>query len=470
LADGKIGEGSLVYFAAKAAGKTTKEIYREAAEAAEKELGIPPRGSEYIPRLQLDADPTPVRPGLDADPNVVQWNPVNAQKLPIPGYSNALLFLRHHLSGRVLRNNEMTDQLEFDGTPIDDTMISTLIANLEMTSGVGRWSRDCITASVARLAAESPKYHPVRAYLKGLAWDGVPRINQLVGGAIVPSAESEIFPVYIAKFFLSAVARAMSPGVKSDLVLILQGGQGIRKSTFFASLVPNRSWFDDASHNVDDKDASLSVSRAWIMEWSELESVKRSTKGAVKAFLTRQVDRYRPPYGRTIVERPRAAVIVGSTNEDQFLADETGNRRFMILPVKSIDIDAIIRDRDELWAEAVFRYMGGEPHWLESDDMVQAQAERNAVAEHGDPWEDMIQGWIESGEGMTREEGVGVYTTVRDVSINCLQLASYQINKATEMRIAACLKSLGCKRTEDKILTRQGAIRVYHKPGELLVR
>ena len=466
MADGKIGEGGLVWRGAKLAGVDTKDIWKQAAQKAEIQLGIPPAGSEYIPRLVIDPEPTPVRPGLDADPDVVQWNPTNKQGDPIPGYSNALLFLRHHLSGRTLRHNQMTDQLEFDGHPVDDNMISTLIANLETTSGVGRWSRDCVTASVARLAAESPKYHPVRAYLQGCAWDGVPRLDSLVGTAITPSAESEIFSVYMTKFFLSAVARALHPGCKSDLVLILQGGQGIRKSTFFASLVPDRSWFDDASHNVDDKDASLSVSRAWIMEWSELESVKRSTKGAVKAFLTRQVDRYRPPYGRSIVERPRAAVIVGSTNEEQFLADETGNRRFMILPVEAIDIDAIVRDRDQLWAEAVYRQVSGEPHWLERDQWVEAQAERNTIAEHGDPWEERIRWWLEEQDGLHREPGIGIYTTPLDIASRCLELTAYQMTKATEMRIAQCLRTIGYKRSDNKITTHTGRKRIYQKVGQ----
>lgn len=470
MSDRKIGIGTLYKKAADIQGLTTKESARVLAQQVDEEMGLPPMGSDHVPTFseaifEKDGEEAQtVRGGVDSsDDGLVQWNPVNKQGQPIPGYSNVMLFLRQHLRGTILRLNEMTEQLETGTGPIDENMISAIIAILETTSGVGRWSRECVTASIGRLAAESPKYHPVRAYLKGLAWDGVERIGSMVGGPIKSQREDHMHTVYLTKFLLSAVARAMKPGCKSDLVLILQGPQGARKSTFFNELVPNPSWFDDTSHNVDDKDASLAVSRAWIMEWSELESVKRSSKGAVKAFLTRRIDRYRPPYGRAIVEKPRASVIVGSTNEDQFLADETGNRRFMLLPVDSLDIDWVVANRDQVWAEAVYRWASGEPHWLETQDMVKAQEERNKVAEHGDPWEDQIAQWLDS--HVSFDSRVGRYTTVRCITNDCLELHAAQVNKAVQMRVADCLKSIGYARTANKIVVPEGYVRVFRIPS-----
>jgi predicted P-loop ATPase len=137
----------------------------------------------------------------------------------------------------------------------------------------------------------------------------------------------------------------------------LQGDQGFQKSTFF-KILAGGIYFDDSLGAVSDKDERLKMHRAWFVEWSELETIfSRRDVSATKGFLSSAVDMLRPPYHRDTQDFPRASIIVGSTNKDEFLSDETGNRRFWVIPVKKkIDVDLLAQERDAIWAAAVLAY------------------------------------------------------------------------------------------------------------------
>jgi putative DNA primase/helicase len=178
----------------------------------------------------------------------------------------------------------------------------------------------------------------------------------------------------------------MDPGCKHDHVLTLIGKQGILKSKLLATLVPDPSWFSDSlTHDMADKDAIVGLAGVWICEMAELAALNKTDFALAKAFLSRQIDKYRPPYGRLDVRLPRQVAFFATTNIAEPFKDETGNRRYW--PVEcgriengaevNLDPDGLAAIRDQLWAEAVGAFDRGETWWLSSDLEGIARAEQD---------------------------------------------------------------------------------------------
>lgn len=231
---------------------------------------------------------------------------------------------------------------------------------------------DALTAVLTRHS-----FHPIRQYLDGLTWDGTPRLDRIIIDYI-GAEDTELTRAMSRKHFTAAVARVFNPGCKYDYCLILAGPEGIRKSTLLS--VMGGKWFSDSVTTMEGKEGMEQLRRAWIIELGELSGFKRSDVEQVKAFLSKQVDSYRAAYARRVTEIPRQCVFCGTTNEKFFLKGDTGNRRFWVVPVsaslrKYEDCrEAIIRDRDQLWAEAVHYYKSGEALYL--PDRLEKQAKQ----------------------------------------------------------------------------------------------
>jgi predicted P-loop ATPase len=231
------------------------------------------------------------------------------------------------------------------------------------------------------LAFADTTIHPVKDYLDALEWDERPRLRtwlQVYLGAHASDACEQDYLSSIGKaWMISAVARIYQPGCKADCALILEGGQGIGKSTTAAILAGD--WFGDALPHMGTKDAASYLQGLWIIEMAELANMARAEVEVVKAFMSRTEDRFRPAYARLEVSVPRQCVFIGSTNADGYLRDTTGNRRFWPVRCGSIDTKALKADRDQLWAEAVAAYQAGEKWWLdqrEAELATKQQAER----------------------------------------------------------------------------------------------
>lgn len=402
---------------------------------------LPPK--DEAPKLDTDGQTESLADQIDSLVDAgIDWAIYDGNGNPKCGVANAIVFLREEFAGKTVRLNEFSRLIEVDGVAVQESMIARLLERIELLSGQTKWSRTHMDNAFLVLAAQAPKYHPIREWLESLQWDGTPRLAGLP--ELLGAPDRPLFGRYLECFFIGAVARAMDPGCKVDTALILQGPQGARKSTFFQSLVPREPWFSDDMGSLDSKDASMAVGRAWIIEWAELESVRRSATGSVKAFLTRRVDRFRPPYGRELIDVPRSSVIVGTTNEDQFLQDATGNRRYMVIPVGTIDIDAILRDRDQLWAEAYVRHGYGEAWHLNADEMTE-QAEQNADLVSEDPWKAIVEKWLARG---TTFSMAGHTVTLQEVLRACLEIPTERQGRAQQMRVAQILCDLGWKRTK----------------------
>lgn len=306
-------------------------------------------------------------------------------------FGNICTVLRHAEEYASLRFNEMSGTPELDGAPIYDARLGAIReaieAKYELTPAVEALSSAILTVSDER------KYHPVREYLDGLRWDGVERLGRIARDYF--GAEPTTINATLCRLFLvSAVARTMEPGCKADTCLVLAGPQGVGKSQAFSILAGE--WFSDTALDVTSKDALMQLAGVLVYEIAELDHVtSKAHEASIKNFMTSKVDRYRPPYGRAVQSVPRRGIMVGTTNQAEFLSDDTGSRRFWPVRVTKIDLDALRRDRDQLWAEATHAYRSGEKWYLKpvEDDARHAAAEEYRKV---DPWEPKIAAWLDS--------------------------------------------------------------------------
>lgn len=293
---------------------------------------------------------------------------------------------------------EMTWRVRYGGREIAEVDLSSIRLGLE---GQGRstdnkplkFSEDDVAKAISVLARRKV-VHPVRDWLGAQEWDKHWRLETELPLALGHEPGS-FSSTLMTRWFIASVARAMRPGCKVDTVLVLVGAQGTRKSSFFACL--GGEWFTDSPVNVSDKDGKLVMRRAWIVEWAELDAMRRARdQETIKAFLSAKVDLFRKPYGRDVVEAPRHCVIVGTTNNREFLHDESGNRRFWPVEVHGlIDVDWVRDNRAQLFAEAVYRYRAGEQWWLTpAEEQQLAELNREHEARH--IWFDPIEDWLEA--------------------------------------------------------------------------
>lgn len=292
-----------------------------------------------------------------------------------------------------------------------------------------------------QVVARDRMFHPVRDYLDSLKWDGTKRIDGWTN-LYLGVSPSDFSTVAGAVFLKGAVARIYRPGAKMDTVLILEGRQGLKKSTAMRTLFS--PWFTDELADIGSKDASLQILGVWGIEIAELDSLTRVESSKIKAFMSRSVDRFRPPYGRHLIESPRQCVFVGTVNHDVYLRDETGGRRFHPVRCSRILIDELQRDRDQLWAEAVAAYKAGEPWWLESQEVTAAAEEEQAARYEGSAWDGLILDWVD--ERIRRGSASVSVAEILELAIN---KACKEWSKADEMRVTSCLRSAKWRRLRE---------------------
>ena len=251
-------------------------------------------------------------------------------------------------------------------------------------------TKDTYTDLLEDLARKS-RFHPVQDYLAGLRWDGIARIDQWL--TTYGGAEDSAYTRAVASIVLmAAVRRVRQPGCKFDELLVLISRQGTLKSSALRALCPNAAWFtDDLPLGVSSKEVIERTGGKWLIEAGELQGFGRRDAEQLKAFLSRQVDGpVRLAYGRLPLERPRQFINVGTTNAEQFLQDWTGNRRYWPIRVSRFDVDALVRDRDQLWAEAAHREAAGESIRL-SPFLYSAATQAQETRLIEDPWYDILR-------------------------------------------------------------------------------
>lgn len=249
----------------------------------------------------------------------------------------------------------------------------------ELERNYGIVGKDKIDAALL-LVSEANRYNEVKAYLKSLTWDMLPRLDTVLHDYL-GAEDNEYTRAVARKSFCAAVARVMTPGCKYDYVPVFVGPQGIGKSTFLATI--GKDWYSDSLQSFEGKEAAEMIQGVWINELGEMTSYRKSEANTVKQFLSKGADIYRQAYGRRTGKFPRKCVFFGTCNTYEFLNDLTGNRRFWpvdvgkLPPVKSVWSD-LQQEVDQIWAEAVVRWLAEEPLYFDKPEMEQlARAEQD---------------------------------------------------------------------------------------------
>lgn len=407
------------------------------------------------------------RPAPGAVRSLAEWEQglTRSRGRTVNTFGNVCKILRSAppYTGR-FRLNLLTQAIEFEGQPLPEGAVGVIREQIEDAPYGGFSPAKEHLYDAVRSLAEASAFHPVQEYLRALpAWDGVERLD-FVSKELLHAEDDPLVAACVRKWFISAVARALDPGCQVDTALVLVGPQGYRKSSFFRTLAPFA--FADTEIRIGDKDGLQQIHAAWITEWGELDRITSARHaGDVKAFVSRRADTFRPPYGRITATFQRSCVIVGSTNESEFLTDPTGSRRFWVVRVGApVDVPTVAAARDQLWAEAFAAYRSGEQWWLdaEQDRAREVAAEQYRVR---DPWEGVVARWVvESWPKLKREKGYP-YLTSDLVLRGALRLEPKDMSHGATCRVGRVMAGLGFTGAR-KRLTKAELARC---PGHVLV-
>ena len=339
-----------------------------------------------------------------------------------------------------IRFNTFTQQIEIKGQALEGA--ERFYLNLaEMGYKVGKeLAIDCLVQ-----VANENLYDPVTEYLNRNAREVEPTyIDRLATTYLRPGDESQseptIYDEMLKRTLIGAVARAFSPGCKHDTACVIMGDQGAYKSSFWQCL--GGPFFSDALGDITSKDDIMVLHRSWMMEWAELDHItNRKHAGQVKAFLSQAVDLLRVPYGKAVESFPRRGIIVGTTNKTAgFLVDETGNRRFWVIPTTKTQQDqintaALLLERDAIWSAAVHAHRNGESSRL-------PLAMENQISEENDsylidsPWRSPIIEYLD------RRVKVELLTS-EEILEYAIKKPLERQSRADQMQVASILKDLG---------------------------
>jgi predicted P-loop ATPase len=354
-----------------------------------------------------------------------------------------------HKMGVMLRYDEFADRTLISGLPdfgpvLDDAALDRIWLLLERRFRLSV-SKD-LTRTVITDTARLNKFHPVCDYLASLKWDGTKRIDTWL--TIYGGVEDNDYSRAVGALFLTAaVRRVRNPGCKFDEMVILEHEvQGTDKSTALATLAVKEEWFsDDLPLSVEGKQVIECLRGRWIVEAGEMSGIKRTDIAHIKALLSRQVDRARLAYGRIVSEVPRQCVIVGTTNDLEYLRDTSGNRRFWPVRCLKFDVVALRRDRDQLWAEAAAREATGISIRLSPELWPNARAEQTKRLTR-DPWLEALQ---EAG----LENMVCGKISMGDIWI-ILDVRGGQQTQEQSKRVGAAMRDLGWRRPSESGLVK----------------
>lgn len=322
--------------------------------------------------------------------------------------------------------------------PIRDTDV-TAVQEWLQREGLAGMTKDATHQAVQRRASERA-FHPVRDYLTALRWDGRKRLDTWLSDYL--GATPTEYTAGIGRMFLIAmVARVFKPGCKADYMLVLEGPQGARKST--ACTILAGAWFSDSLPDLRaaGKDVAQHLNGKWLIEVAEMSALDKAEAAALKAFITRTTERYRPSFGRAEVIEPRQCLFIGTTNKETYLRDETGGRRFWPVKVGTIDTDMLIHDRDQLFAEAVAAFRGAEQWWPNSMFERKFIRPEQEARYEADAWEERVAKYL----ACKSDDGVA---TIMEVATRALGFTAAKLGTAEQRRIAAALDRQGWGRTE----------------------
>ncbi|MFN8704121.1 MAG: VapE domain-containing protein [Rhodospirillales bacterium] len=306
------------------------------------------------------------------------------------------------------------------------------------------------------LVAREKQFHPLIEKIEATPWDGEHRLRMwpitYLGACQgkdfekLSVDERDRIAAYTERagvmWMVGAIARvyvaadpATPVGAQVDTMLILEGEQGIMKSS--ALRVLGGEWFTDERLDFNNKDSLMVLQGRWIVEMAELEGMNKAESSSIKQFIPKRQDLFRLPYGRMLVKKPRRCIFAGTVNHDAYLKDDSGNRRFLPIVCTKIDIEALKRDVDQLWAEALHMYRHKVTWWIEEKDR-RLFAEEQEKRYQEDAWQEPIEGFI----------GSRTTTSTAEVMAEALKIDSARWDKMSQMRVGAILRRMGFKRVK----------------------
>jgi predicted P-loop ATPase len=365
-----------------------------------------------------------------------------------PSFDHAVTFnemRQHSIYARVWPTGPDAEPGEPPMREVNDDDINRLQEWLQRM-GIPRVGREIVWQAVEVLAREH-RFHPVREWLKGLKWDGVRRLDRWLFVYFGAEAEDDAAIEYVSKigemFLIAMVARVFNPGCQADYMLVLEGDQGVQKSN--ACRVLAGEWFSDSlPENISSKDARQHLRGKWLIEVSELAAFSKTEVEALKAFITRREERYRPPFGRHDVTEPRQCLFIGTTNQEVYIKDATGGRRFWPVKCTIIDVRGLAAVREQIFAEAVFRFQLGTRWWPSAEDEAKFFKPQQLKRQEDDPWLIAIKDGLENRPELTR-------FTVGMVATQILGFdGASRLGTADARRISIALKDLECRQERTK--------------------
>ncbi len=329
---------------------------------------------------------------------------------------------------------------------------------------------DNVRQAAERLC-EAHSFDPVVDYLANVQpmWDGESRLDTWLT-AYLGADDTPLNRAIGSRVLIAAVRRARAPSTKFDEITVFESEEGTSKSAAIAMLAGADNFSDQTilGKHMTDRDIQEKFKGIWLYEIADMTGMVKSEVEAVKAMASRITDRGRPAYGHFVVRQPRRCVLFATTNDDTYLRSQTGNRRF--LPVKvaiihSIDIDALSRDRDQLWAEAAAREAAGESILLPKELWGVARAAQEARLVE-DPWDDVLRSVtgtlhdISGADGYRQEERI----TTNKLLLDYLRLPVEKCNDVTAKRLVHVMKRLGWERSKDPIRIGNEKLRGFRRP------
>lgn len=313
-----------------------------------------------------------------------------------------------------------------------------------------------IVGKAVEVLARGRRFHPVREALEGLKpWDGTRRNTEWLTDYL--GVERTEYTALVGAFFLRGmIKRVMEPGCKFDYCLVLEGPQGKGKST--VARILSWHWFCDTDLDLNNKDSLLALPGHWVYEIAELGSLMKAEERKQKSFLSRQEDEYRPPYGKRLVKVPRQSVFIGTTNEEEYLKDATGGRRFWPVMCGEMNLDGLRDSLEQMFAEALADYRAGERCWPSAAEQDALFTPEQALRGMPEPYEDILYQWL--------DKQLSPFS-MADAALDGLKLTPDKLTPALVTRLGIALRKLGCGRKEDRNAEDPGKRRMYLTPALL---
>lgn len=405
-----------------------------------------------VPGIKPAMDPIPQPQTLDGWP--VLRRKKNGRIEPVILNIHAAIshpeFCGYHIGYDTFRAELMQAPIGSDAAalaPFLDHHYTELRLNLERR-GFDNTGVDNVRQAVASVG-EKHRFDSAVDWLEALEHDGKPRVATFLRDYF-GAADTEYTRAVSLYLWTALAGRVLSPGCQADMAVIMVSTQGERKSTGISSLVPRTDQFVELNLDDSDDDLARKMAGCLIGELAELRGLATRDLEGIKSFITRKHEKWVPKYKEFASTYPRRLIFIGTTNKREFLADETGERRFLPVDVIQANPEAIRRDRDQLWAEGRELYEMIGIAWQRAEQLGRLAVKAYKVS---DSWEEHIAMWVAMGDGLNGDGDVRSargFTSV-EVATGALGIDIKSVNRAVEMRIHKILVGLGYTKNQIRI-------------------